>query len=169
MSIADLQAMIAQEDDPIEDWSLDGLRLELERYWCLANDSFFGGVLEPVVFTFAPTRSNNLGHYLYKGWSLNGKTKDEVNLNPMYFERPITEKLVTLVHEAAHQWQQITGAPSKNPKYHNKAFRAKLDEIGIPCDVKGCTTSTDAAFLSWVEFRRPAAILEPHRSLFLRS
>jgi hypothetical protein len=161
MTIADLAIMAPTIDNPVEDWSLDGLRCELERYWNLANDSFFGGVLRPVVFTFSPTRKA-LGHYLSDGWHLNGSSRDEVNLDPQYFDSTITEKIKTLVHEAAHQWQFITGKPGK-ANYHNKPYRVKLEQIGIPCNEKGLTTDITTDFKAWVTSHNPTTALEPQR------
>jgi hypothetical protein len=149
---------------PENDWSLDGLKAECERFWGLANEAFYGGALDPVVFTFSPARGS-YGHYYHKGWSLGDEHRSEVNLNTELFgETTLIEKIKTIVHEAGHAWQFKCGSPSAG-NYHNREFADKMKEIGIPVKVgPGYTLSIEKVFIEWVRSNKPADILEPHRN-----
>ncbi|WP_280192019.1 SprT-like domain-containing protein [Delftia sp. PS-11] len=63
--------------------------------------------------------------------SLDGRTTDEIALNPTYFAAvPIIETLQTLVHEMTHLWQHHFGKPGR-ARYHNEEWADKLESLGL--------------------------------------
>jgi hypothetical protein len=65
---------------------------------------------------------------------------DEVVISTRHLRRPSAEILRTLLNEMVHQWQHRHGRPGKTRgSHHNLELRAKCAELGIPCDVRGCS------------------------------
>lgn len=57
---------------------------------------------------------------------------DEIALNPFTFAgRTDREILSTLVHEMVHLWQHHLPEPKKTKSHHDKAWAAKMEEIGL--------------------------------------
>lgn len=104
---------------------------ELQRAYDVFNVRLFHGELPGALITMQRT-GRSLGHhssarYVDRG----GATADEINLNPIYFAtRPIEDTLSTLAHEMAHQWRDHGEDPPRRC-YHDKAWAAKMKEIGL--------------------------------------
>lgn len=121
------------------DWELNGLVWEL-RWWIdFFNLAFFKAEPVPIpALTFERTRVNNLGYYRI---GLNDfAVRNQINLNRLYINRPLSETLQTLLHEMVHSWEHIYVPEDKRTKnwYHTKAFREKLAGFGILTNEKGC-------------------------------
>jgi hypothetical protein len=60
-----------------------------------------------------------------------GVPAHELALNPDCFTGQSDEEILgTLLHEMVHQWQQVQGHPPRRG-YHDKAFAAKMKELGL--------------------------------------
>jgi len=60
-----------------------------------------------------------------------GKTTDEIAMNPIYFAgRTLEELLSTLVHEMVHLWQHRFGKPGRQ-RYHNREWAERMVLIGL--------------------------------------
>ncbi len=106
----------------------------LYRHVDLMREEFFCGQVPEVVLSFDVTDRRTLGHYVIGRLSLG--VRWALNLNPVHLARPVYQVLGTLLHELGHAWQHEHGTPSK-PPFHNKEFRARCEEFGIPTDEGG--------------------------------
>jgi hypothetical protein len=71
-----------------------------------------------------------------------GAVTDESALNPVHFAtRSTAEVLSTLAHAIVHLWQHHCGTTSRST-YHNKAWAAKMDAIGLCPSHTGAPGST---------------------------
>ena len=94
------------------------------------NATLFSDDLPEAVLTLQP-RKKSAGHFANDRWKVGGKVLHEINLNPVTIaEGGERELLSTLVHEMAHQWQEVFGKPSRSG-YHNREWVAKMQEIGL--------------------------------------
>ena len=130
----------------VEDWELNPVAKELYEHYGKFNQEFFDGLLGTPLISFTLRRQRNLGHYV------NGRNDigcyDNININPVHLNGTKQDTLETLLHEMVHQWQYKVGKPGKN-NYHNYACRAKMQELGIPCDKKGVTVAVRDPFVSF--------------------
>lgn len=116
------------------------------NYLPVLIERFYGGCLPLPALSWEHRGYRNLGTYRQEdGLALCHR----INLNSVYAERPLAEHLATLTHELGHEWQCLHGKPS-DPPYHNKEFQAKMAEIGIPCDSRGCSLGMHEPFLSFL-------------------
>ena len=61
-----------------------------------------------------------------------GGTMHELGMNPLDFSVSTTEDILsTLVHEMCHAWQFDAGEKKPRPKYHNKEWADRMEEIGL--------------------------------------
>lgn len=61
-----------------------------------------------------------------------GGTMHELGMNPLDFATCTTEDVLsTLVHEMCHAWQFDAGEKKPRPKYHNKEWADRMEEIGL--------------------------------------
>lgn len=128
----------------IDDWILKPVSEKLYLFFDLFNKEFFAGQLGTPVISFRHTNYLNLGTYT-RGRNEFG-VYDNININPINLCGTIQETLVTLLHEIIHAWQWRWGKPSKS-KYHNKACRRKMAELGIPCNELGVTLKIQDPFV----------------------
>ncbi len=130
--------IMANELDAM-DWELNSLVWDLYWFVDFFNIVFFKGESVPIpALTFEKSRVNNLG--FYRIGRNDFAVKDQINLNRLYIDRPLSETLGTLLHEMVHSFEYIYIEESKRTKnwYHTKAFREKLKECGIHTDERGC-------------------------------
>ena len=121
------------------DWGLNDLAWTLYWFVDFFNIAFFKDQPVPIpALTFERTRVNNLGYYRI-GFN-DFAVRDQINLNNLYLSCPLNETLQTLVHEMVHSFEHIYIPEKKRTKnwFHTKAFRAKLEKIGILSDERGC-------------------------------
>ena len=121
--------------------------LARELYWWVDffNIAFFKAQQVPCpAISFEKTRVTNLGHYVI-GRNAFG-TKENINLNRAYLNRPLWDILTTLLHEMTHSWQATYGKPS-NSWFHNKEFQLKMLEFGIICNSNGCHSGAGDPFV----------------------
>jgi len=130
--------IMANELDAM-DWELNSLVWDLYWFVDLFNIVFFKGESVPIpALTFEKSRVNNLGFYCIGRNDF--AVKNQINLNRLYIDRPLSKTLGTLLHEMVHSFEYIYIEESKRTKnwYHTKAFREKLKECGIHTDERGC-------------------------------
>ncbi|MBB6443199.1 SprT-like domain-containing protein [Phycisphaera mikurensis] len=113
----------------------------LQRAFDHFNTELFGGRLAPVVFVFL-RKPGMRGAFRSAAWKRRGKggaagsggavdTADEIALNPDYLlDHDAVEVLGTLVHEQVHQFQVLTGTPSR-PTYHNAEWADMAEAVGL--------------------------------------
>ena len=92
------------------------------------NAVLFAGAL-PAVFLNFSRHSGALGFFAPDRWRRGGQVgaevAHEISLNPSYLAiRPSRETASTLVHEMAHLWQQVHGAPPRRG-YHDRLYRLR--------------------------------------------
>lgn len=127
-------------------WEFSERACELYRFFDLFNRRFFEGKLPTPVISFRTGRVSSLGWYRV-GRNEVG-VKDQINLNSKHLERPKYQTLTTLLHEMIHEWQDYFGKHSKG-YYHNKQFRLKTKELGIPSDSRGHTIDITDPFVGF--------------------
>lgn len=143
-----INVAIMENEIETTEWELNDLAWTLYWFVDLFNIRFFPDTPVPIpALTFERTRVNNLGYYRLglNDWAV----KDQINLNRLYIDRPLSETLQTLVHEMVHSWEHIYVPDEKRTKnwYHTKAFRTKLADIGILTDEKGCHLAAGDPFV----------------------
>lgn len=112
------------------EWQFHDLAAVCYRFFDVFNAELFGGRLPNCFLQFDQTRAGNLGHYR-PGRNVIG-ARHEINLNTRHLDRPLQDVLTTLLHEMAHQWQDLYGRPGRG-NYHNREFTDKCAALGIPC------------------------------------
>ncbi len=110
---------------------------ELQEAFNYFNESLFfptlGKRLPQLLITLQRQKHSVLGYYSPGRFtSTVGKNSvDELAMNPMHFkDRTIEQSLSTLVHEMAHQYQQLHGKKSRGG-YHNKEWGDIMEQIGL--------------------------------------
>jgi hypothetical protein len=96
------------------------------------NERLFDGALPPVMLTFARS-GKYLGYFATRRWqpSDGGDPIHEIVLNPDFIAaRGHRDAVSTIVHEMAHQWQEVFGHPSRRG-YHNAEWAAEMERIGL--------------------------------------
>jgi hypothetical protein len=110
------------------------------RIWIeVFNAHFFKG--QPVIIdelAFEKLRIDTLGTYkvLYN----DSKPRARVYLNSAHENLDMSDTLQVLIHQMVHVHETIyiNGNKPKYTWYHSKAFRDKMESIGIITDPKGC-------------------------------
>ena len=111
-------------------WDYQEVAQRIYLWFDIFNAEFFEGALPTPFLQFECTRQSTLGHYRQ---GRNGVgAQHEINLNRLHLDAPFFEVLGTLLHEIAHQWQELFGKPGKGG-YHNQEFTRKCASLGIPC------------------------------------
>jgi hypothetical protein len=96
------------------------------------NDSMFEARLPDALITMQRSHRSR-GYFSASRFAHRRGTEivDEIALNPRTFiGRTDREIISTLVHEMVHLWQHHFGKPGRRG-YHNKAWAAKMREIGL--------------------------------------
>ena len=75
--------------------------------------------------------------------------KENININTTHLADPLAEILATLAHEMTHAWQENYGRSSKG-RYHNRQFRDKTAEIGIPSNQWGVSLGMTDPFVAFL-------------------
>lgn len=146
-----LNQVLAQHGAEADDWyfqeTLSFLHLWADRF----NNNFLNGKLLSAAISLSPDRWRRLGWFLYgrDGLALNYR----VNLNTLHLTRKTEEVLATLLHELLHLEEYLFGKPGKH-NYHNKAFRLRCEELGIPCDSRGYRLGMCEPFISLLRYYR---------------
>ncbi len=102
------------------------------RIFGFFNDRLFSGALPAVMLTFN-RRNGTRGYFVAERWAGQDDSEPfgEIALNPDHLcERTPKETASTIVHEMVHLWQHVFGEPSRGG-YHNAAWAAKMEEIGL--------------------------------------
>ena len=129
--------LIRSHETQIKDWDLRKSAQELYSWFDRFNREFFDSRLGIAVLSFDVSRISTLGHYVP---GRNGiGIEHNINLNSRHLNRPKWCLLRTLLHEMLHQYQESLNQEIKihHGNYHNKAFQAKAESLGIPCDSGG--------------------------------
>ncbi len=120
-------------------WGLNQLAWTLYWFVDFFDIVFFKDQPVPIpVLTFEKTRVNSLGYYRV---GLNDfAVKEQINLNRLYINSPLSALLQTLIHEMVHSWEFLYVDEKKRTKnwYHKMCFRKKMADIGILTNAKGC-------------------------------
>jgi len=76
----------------------------------------------------------------YKVWLNDSKLMARICLNSLHENLEISDTLQVLIHQMVHvhEIHYINGNKQKNTWYHSKAFRDKMERIGIIANPKGC-------------------------------
>ena len=129
------------------EWRHRELATVCYRFFDVFNAEFFSGRLPNCYLQFDRARADNLGHYR-PGQNVIG-ARHEINLNTRHLDRPLQDILTTLLHEMAHQWQDLYGKPGRG-NYHNREFTDKCVALGIPCTggTRSCTLEIRDPFIA---------------------
>lgn len=119
-----------REHEATVDWDHRKIAADCYKFFDVFNAEFFDGKLPNCFLQFDKTRVNNLGHYR-PGRNVVG-ARHEINLNARYVGGPLQDVLATLLHEMAHEYQELFGKPGRGA-FHNKEFVALCAGLGIPC------------------------------------
>jgi len=105
--------------------------VELQTAYEHFNRFLFGDSL-PVCLITLQREKRTYGYFSPKRFvSKDGKTTDEIAMNPAYFAIcPPEEIMQTLVHEMAHLWQFHFGKPGRG-RYHNREWADKMEGLGL--------------------------------------
>jgi len=137
---------IRENEKTVTDWALSDLAKVLYWWTDIFNMEFFKGHPVPVpALSFEKTKATTLGRYVV-GRNPFG-IKENISLNLVHLDRPVSDILATLLHEICHSWQAAYGKPS-NSWFHNKEFRQKMLEMGIVVSGKGCHLGVQDPFVS---------------------
>jgi hypothetical protein len=137
---------IRENEKTRTDRALHDLAEIMYQWTDIFNTEFFKDHLVPVpAISFEKEKTGSLGHYVIgrNGFGI----RENININQVHLNRPLWDILATLAHEMCHSWQGIYGKPSKS-WFHNKEFRAKMAEIGILVNEKGCHGAVGEPFMS---------------------
>jgi predicted SprT family Zn-dependent metalloprotease len=104
---------------------------ELQHAYDVFNTRLFTGQLSPCLITMQ-RKNRTYGYCSGERWNDQaGAVTDEMALNPVHFATRSTEEVLsTLAHEMVHLSQHHCGKPGRST-YHNKAWAAKIDAIGL--------------------------------------
>jgi SprT-like family protein len=105
---------------------------ELELTFDFFNGELFDGKLPPCLATLQRKGSNTYGYYSPARFATaDGQTTAEIAINPRHIKnRSFAQVASTLVHEMAHHWQYVFGAPSRGG-YHNREWAEKMLSLGL--------------------------------------
>jgi len=152
MSDEDINVVVKENEIQSEDWIFSNLSELLYDWFDRFNRRFFENALKTPVISFGRTRRNSLGHFVFERNAFG--LKWNINFNSMYADRHLVDKLSTLLHEMTHQYLQEFGnkkPSSSRNNYHNKEFRLKAEQLGIPCDEYGRTLYYRDPYLSFLK------------------
>ena len=97
------------------------------------NAELFDGSLPSLLITLQ-RRANSRGYFSPKRFAGRKALEEivhELALNPEVFEARSDEEICsTLVHEMAHEWQEVFGKPSRG-RYHNREWANKMEALGL--------------------------------------
>lgn len=103
----------------------------LQRAFDHFNTELFEGSLPECMITLRSGNKHRGYHQANRFVSLDGKTVNELGLNPGFFTlQPIEVVLSTLVHEMVHHWQQCFGHPTSS-NHHNSEWGRKMKALGL--------------------------------------
>jgi hypothetical protein len=134
------------EEVYVNKWEYSDMAKECYRFFELFNQNFFGNVLPTPVISFCMDRVTCLGWYRIGRNEIG--IKDQINLNAKYLELPKYKILSILLHEMVHEFCDYFGKHGKN-NYHNKQFRIKTEELGIPSNTRGQTIAFKNPFVEF--------------------
>lgn len=113
-----------------------------------------------VVGSGTSSRQAKYGHYAAMRWQHGTDRLPEVLISGEGLQRPATEVLTTLLHEAAHGLADTRGIKdtSRQGRWHNQKFKTLADELGLdaskdpklgwsPCTLRDSTADTYTAVL----------------------
>jgi len=113
---------------------------EMERYFGIFNKALYKGKLtRPIITIQSAGRKNMLGWFWADTWHSDGTKKKnkhpEINITAEHLSRGPLDVLETLIHEMVHldNWSKDVQDCSAS-QYHNKAFKAGCDRIGLVCE-----------------------------------
>lgn len=116
--------------------SMSRLTNQLERMFRALNADFFGGALEMPVITVTPT-ARAYAHYTpWTPWTAKEEHKREINISSAYLDRPLEYICESLLHEAAHMYNDtVLGVNdvSRERMYHNRLFKQTAEDHGLIC------------------------------------
>jgi hypothetical protein len=152
MSDETINKVVKENEINAEGWTFSSLSELLYDWVDRFNVEFFENALKTPVISFERTRRNSFGHFVFERNAFG--LKWNINFNSRYADRDLVDSLSTLLHEMVHQYMQEFGR--KKPRgsksnYHNKEFRLKAEEMGIPCDEYGRTMYYRNPYLSFLK------------------
>lgn len=116
--------------------SMSRLTNQLERMFRALNADFYGNALEMPVITVTPT-ARAYAHYTpWSPWTAKEEHKREINVSSAYLNRPLEYICGSLLHEAAHMYNDtVLGVSdvSRGGTYHNRLFKQTAEEHGLIC------------------------------------
>ncbi len=104
---------------------------ELYAWFSLFNARFFDGLLPQAVIAVERLRQDCLGSYCAVRNSLG--LLHQIRINERLLAKPPYALRAALLHQQIHFWQHENGEPPEDG-YHDRQFRRKADELGIPCE-----------------------------------
>jgi len=137
-----------KHQETVKDWRFAEPARTMYEWYDLLNEGFFDSKVPTPLISFKQDHRNTCGYYV-PGRNEIG-ARENINLPPEHLHRPLPELLLTLTHEMVHAWDEKWGRPGKG-NYHSKSCRAKMDEIGIPCDSRGRSLGMHDPFFSFLK------------------
>jgi hypothetical protein len=105
--------------------------------WQAAYDFFnvelFGGELPNCLIT-VKAQPRSRGYFAWDRWDnqITAEKTDEISMNSLLFaHQSLDVTLSTLVHEMAHLWHFRIEPETFSKTYHNKAWAAKMETVGL--------------------------------------
>jgi hypothetical protein len=120
-----------------QDFAASSMVVALESTWATIRSRHFD--VPPAVMVLAPAGPTKpadglrLGHYASLRWQQGDHRLSEVLVSGEGLQRPPTDVLVTLLHEAAHGIADVRGVQdtSRQGRWHNRIFANLAGEVGI--------------------------------------
>jgi hypothetical protein len=138
-------------------WDYSEIEEELHRFFGLLNTEFFSQELPTVAISCYRGNATSTGSY--RTFRDKSGLNEQIIINRRYLGQPKYLILLTLLHEMIHLWQYHFGNPGLSvyqvssfravKYYHNKQFRMKAEELGIPCNSRGYSLSVSNPFIEF--------------------
>lgn len=117
------------------------LSINLHAIYDALNDEYFRNELPEAIITIqTPTKAmskRNYDSWLYpfKWEDEDGNKYHEINLDPVYFDKPVVEIAAMLLHKMVHLYCLENGIKdtSRNFRYHNERFKKEAQKCNLIC------------------------------------
>lgn len=130
-------------------WKYRDLVAELHTWVDRFHKDFELNVPTPII-AITPLRRNILATYRLGRNEIGARTT--ITFNERWIPlRPLADTLVTLIHELVHAYEEWHLGREKGGFYHTKAWREKMEEIGIIADDHGVAQTVLRIFIDYLQ------------------
>jgi len=142
---------VVKEHEVSTEWEYQKTSELLYKFFDIFDKHFFENKLPLGLIVFEIKNKKTLGSYTiaHNGFG----AKDEITFNIRHINRPKFKLLSTLLHEMLHLYENRFREDdgTKYTNHHNKFFREKSKEFGIPSNHRGQTLEIINPFLDLVK------------------